>query len=245
MQQKHDFPFYNDLPVSVAWWGWLLVIASTGLAFYLLTGPVLAILPGLVADFSAAILFAAIPLLTLHLVSGGHGTAVFHRYGVKSFGVSLGFAALTIVTSFVIAWLLSFFFSFSANPTGGQLAGTDGVGLAIFLSRTFIQLIGEEVVTILPLLAVLWFCVRRLRMPKAAALAVAVIVSTAWFAAMHLPTYNWNYLQCFGIIGAARLVLTASYLLTRNLWVSIGAHIINDWSMFLFTFAGSHVPIDA
>lgn len=240
---KPDFPFYNNQPVSVPWWGWLIVIAATGLAFYLLTGPVLAVLPGLVADYAAAIAFAGLPLLALHLVSRGHGFAMFHRYGIKSFGISLGFAVLTIGTSALVALVLSRFFSFSANPSTGALAGTDGLGLAIFLSRTFIQLIGEEVVTILPLLAVLWFCVQKLKLNKTVALVIAVVVSTAWFASMHLPTYEWNYLQCFAIIGSARLVLTAAYLLTRNLWVSAGAHIINDWSIFILSFAGSHMPI--
>ena len=116
--------------------------------------------------------------------------------------------------------------------------------LLVFLSQTFIQLIGEELVTILPLRAVLWFCVQKLRMSRTTGLIVAVLVSTAWFAAMHLPTYGWNFLQCFAIIGSARLVLTAAFLLTRNLWVSAGAHILNDWSIFVLTFAGSHAPID-
>lgn len=240
--QKPDFPFYDDRPVAISWAGWLLVAASTGLAFYLLTGPLLAVLPGLFADYSAAILFAAVPLLALHLASHGHATAVFHRYGIKSFGISVGFAILTLVSSFLVGWVLSRFFSFTANPTGAALAGAGAVGLAIVLSRSFIQLIGEELVTILPLLAVLWFCVRIVHAPKTAALVVAVAVSTAWFGALHLPTYNWNYLQCFGIIGTARLVITASYLLTRNLWVPAGAHILNDWSLFLFTFAFGHPP---
>ncbi|MBL8598807.1 MAG: CPBP family intramembrane metalloprotease [Devosia sp.] len=245
MRQTPDFPFYNGQPTSISGPGWLLVIASTGLAFYLLTGPVLTVLPGLLAAYSAAILFAGLPLLALHLVSKGHGTAVFHRYGIKSLGISLGFAVLTIATSAAVAFVLSRVFTFTANPSGDALAGTDGWGLAIFLSRTFFQLIGEEVVTILPLLAVLWFCVQKLNLSKGLALTIAVIMSTAWFAAMHLPTYDWNYLQCFGIIGTARLVLTAAYLLTRNLGVSAGAHIINDWSIFIFTFVGSHAPIEA
>lgn len=244
MRQTPDFPFYNGQPTAIGLVGWLIVLAATGLAFYMLTGPVLLVLPGLFADYTAAILFAGLPLLALHLVSKGHGTAVFHRYGIKSLGISLGFAVLTIGTSAMVALILSQFFSFTANPSGGTLAATDGVGLATFLSRTFFQLIGEEVVTILPLLAVLWFCVAKLNLPKTPALIIAVVVSTAWFASMHLPTYDWNYVQCFAIIGSARLVLTAAYLVTRNLWVSAGAHIINDWSIFIFTFVGSHVPIE-
>jgi membrane protease YdiL (CAAX protease family) len=242
---KPDFPFYDDRPVAISWWGWVAVLAATGLGFYLLTGPILSPFAVFPLDYIPALLFAGLPLLALHLVSKGHATSLFRSYGLKEFGLSIGFALLTIVTSFVVALLLSQIFSFSANPAGEVLRGASGIDLAKFLSHTFVQLIGEEVVSILPLLAALWFGVRVLRMPKGLALTLAVLVSTAWFAAMHLPTYNWNYVQCFAIIGSARLVLTASYLLTRNLWVSAGAHILNDWSIFLFTFAGSHAPIDA
>ncbi|SFF57560.1 hypothetical protein SAMN05216566_13322 [Aureimonas phyllosphaerae] len=42
--------------------------------------------------------------------------------------------------------------------------------------------------------------------------------------------------------GTARLVLTAAYLRTGNLWVLSGAHILNDWSIFAVGYAGSHLP---
>jgi hypothetical protein len=31
------------------------------------------------------------------------------------------------------------------------------------------------------------------------------------------------------VIGSARMVLTLPWILTKNIWVSTGAHIINDW----------------
>jgi membrane protease YdiL (CAAX protease family) len=49
---------------------------------------------------------------------------------------------------------------------------------------------------------------------------------------LHLPTYDWNWIQCIVIIGSARMVLTLPWILTKNIWVSTGAHIINDWSLF-------------
>jgi membrane protease YdiL (CAAX protease family) len=38
--------------------------------------------------------------------------------------------------------------------------------------------------------------------------------------------------QCFLVIGTARLVLLTGYIVTKNIWVSTGAHIINDWLTF-------------
>ena len=34
------------------------------------------------------------------------------------------------------------------------------------------------------------------------------------------------------VIGSARLVLTLAYIKTKNIWVSYGAHLINDWTLF-------------
>lgn len=51
------------------------------------------------------------------------------------------------------------------------------------------------------------------------------------FGLVHLPTYNWNLMQCLVVIGSARLVLTWAYVWTKNIWVSTGAHILNDWAL--------------
>ncbi len=97
------------------------------------------------------------------------------------------------------------FITMAPNPSySGAMSTAEFVGL---LSRSFIQLIGEEAVTILPLLAVLWLCVTKLGLSRGVGLVIAVLVSTVWFAAMHLPTYDWNIVQCLGVIGTARLVL--------------------------------------
>ncbi|WP_412705586.1 hypothetical protein [Aeromonas rivipollensis] len=34
------------------------------------------------------------------------------------------------------------------------------------------------------------------------------------------------------MIGTARIVLLSGYIITKNIWVSTGAHIINDWLLF-------------
>ena len=40
------------------------------------------------------------------------------------------------------------------------------------------------------------------------------------------------YMSVLVLIGIARLVLTLAYVLTKNIWVSAGAHILNDWAIF-------------
>ena len=57
-------------------------------------------------------------------------------------------------------------------------------------------------------------------------------MSSLLFGLIHLPTYDWNLIQCIVVIGTARMVLTLGWILTKNIWVSTGAHIINDWLLF-------------
>ncbi|MBN9360315.1 MULTISPECIES: CPBP family intramembrane glutamic endopeptidase [unclassified Devosia] len=242
MSERTDLPFYDGRPVEISGRGWLLVLLAVALGFAAL---VALPLDGAPLNFVPPLLFVAIPLGALAMVAGRHWTAPFRRYGIKQFGQSLGFGVLTIVVSGVAGYLLSLLTPMAANPAVTSLEGVGPAELVLFLSRTFIQLIGEELTTVLPLLAVLWLCVRRFGLPKRAGLIIAVVVSTLWFAALHLPTYDWNVLQCLGIIGTARIVLTLSYLVTRNLWVSVGAHIINDWTLFLGAYAIGHAPVGA
>lgn len=226
---KRDLPYYNGEPVEISGVGWLAVVASVAVGFALL---IALPLPSFPFNIIPAIVFTGLPLLTLAAVTGGKHTALFGRFGFKEFGLALGFGILTILASLAVGLILLQFISMNANPSIKELANIGGVDLVGFLIRTFIQLIGEELLTILPLLAVLWLCVRKFNLPRRTGLVIAVILSTLIFAALHLPTYNWNLVQCIGGIGTARLVLTAAFLLTRNLWVSAGAHIANDWSEF-------------
>ena len=62
----------------------------------------------------------------------------------------------------------------------------------------------------------------------------------AWFASIHLPAYNFKFLQCLVLIGSARLILMLAYMKTKNLWVSAGTHVINDWTIFTLVLVGAH-----
>jgi membrane protease YdiL (CAAX protease family) len=240
MTTAGDYPFYNGQPVDLGLRGWLIVIAAVLVAFFQL---ILLPLSGPVLGFIPPIILSALPLAALAFVAGKHWTALFRPYGIKQFGLSVLFSLLTLVITFAVGLAMSQVLAMSPNPALAGEAST--VDLVLLLVRAAIQLVGEEAVTILPLLAVTWLCVTRFGLSRRMGLLVGVVVSTVWFSAMHLPTYDWNILQCLGAIGTARLVLTASYLVTRNMGVSIGAHILNDWALFFISFVGSHGPIEA
>lgn len=240
MRSERDYPYYNGVPSAIGAGGWALVVASCALAFLVLTFWPYPFFP---LNFVSATLFTAIPLVALMAVSGWRRPAVFRSFGARDVAIAIGFGLLTIVSSFVAGYILSRFIPLVSNTVATSVASMSFAETLVFLAPTLIQLVGEEVVTILPLLAVLWLCVNRFGMARRTGIIVAVIVSTIWFAALHLPTYDWNVLQCLFTIGTARIVLTMAYLLTRNLWVSSLAHIINDWSLFFMSFLFGHGPI--
>ncbi|MCE8422026.1 hypothetical protein LZ190_25835, partial [Rhodovulum sulfidophilum] len=96
----------------------------------------------------------------------------------------------------------------SADGTGVAAA----IALAARLLPTVPQLIGEELLGILPFLAVLWFCVTRMRLSRPAGILIGLLVSAPVFGAAHLPTYDWNWGQALLGIGSARVFLTLAYV---------------------------------
>lgn len=242
MSTKADLPYYNGQPADISPVGWLAMVASVVVAFFLLISLPFASFP---LNLLPAVLYTALPLVTLAWASGGQQATLFGRVGITDVALAVGFGLLTIIASFAVGLILLQVVAMQANPAAGALADVGPFEIGVFILRTAIQLVGEELMTILPLLAVLWLCVHKFNLSRRVGLVIAVIVSTAAFAAAHLPTYNWNLVQCFGGIGAARLVLTAAFLVTRKLWVSAGAHIVNDWTEFLLPLlVHGHTPIE-
>ncbi|MFC3183259.1 CPBP family glutamic-type intramembrane protease [Cypionkella sinensis] len=200
-------------------------------------------LPDFPLNLIPALLFLIIPLLTLIGIVGPHWTALFRPVGLWQIGQMVLFGLLTLAGSMAVALALSQVVTFSDNPVSHAVGEMTAVQLAERLLPTIPQLIGEELFGILPFLAVLWLCVTIMGFSRRAGIGIALIISALIFGAAHLPTYDWHWGQALIGIGSARIFLTLSYLVTRNLWVSAGAHILNDWSGFLFAFAIGHAPI--
>jgi uncharacterized protein len=127
------------------------------------------------------------------------------------------------------------------NPAAQAVEHMGGADIAWLLVKTLPQLVGEELLTMLPFLAILAFAHTQVGLPRRHAVLWAGGVSTLLFSAAHLPTYDWNVAQCFVVIGAARVALTLAYLRTKNLWVSVGAHVLMDWTALGATWAAVQV----
>lgn len=129
------------------------------------------------------------------------------------------------------------------NPVLQHAVGMPPVQAANLLAVSAIQLLGEELVAILPLL-VLVSALHRSGMCAWLAIGIGWVATSLAFGALHLLAYRWYFGQALRVIGAARLVLAGVYLLTRNLWASTLAHVVNDGlliaSAVFFVDAGAH-----
>jgi hypothetical protein len=186
-----------------------------------------------------AVLFPLIPLAALAQVAPGHWKAIFGKVGRRELRLMLGFALLNIVVSMSVGAIVRAVADVTPNAATALLSGMDTAGRIAYFAKTVPQLFGEEVVTILPFLAVLTLLSAGFGVGRKAAIVGAWLISSLLFGLIHLPTYDWNLIQCVVVIGTARMVLTLAWILTKNIWVSTGAHITNDWLLFSMSLVGA------
>jgi membrane protease YdiL (CAAX protease family) len=233
-----DFPFYQGDPVALTGTHWCILLALVAAAFALLIAPI----PwpgGDLGGFVPAVLFPLIPLAGLAWVSKGNAGRLFGPVGLREIKLIILFALLNIAVTMTVGGIVRATLGAVANPAVATADDLSSAGLALFLSKTAVQLVGEEVLTMIPLLAILHVLVVRAGLGRSAALIWAWLGSAVLFGLVHLPTYHWDFAQCLLIIGTARLVLSLAYIKTKNLWVSAGAHILNDWILIMMNVVGS------
>lgn len=227
-----DFPFYRGAPVAIAPGGWLLVMAGCAIGFAALIGQGL-VWPTEAGRWCAVALFVILPLAALRIAAGRKWTAFFAPVRLKDLAIGLAFMPLTVLVSAAVALWVMKSGPTAANPIFETFHTMSGADFALFAASTLPQLFGEELITLLPFLALLTALQSGARLPRQPAIMVAWILSALIFGALHLPTYGWQVAQALGVIFAARLVLTLPYLLTRSVWSSTVTHVVNDWAGFL------------
>jgi hypothetical protein len=233
-----DFPFYDGVPVPLSAGQWLFVMAAVAAGFAVLVLPI----PwpgGAVGALIPALLFPAIPLAALARVAPAHWTVLFGWVGGRELRLMLGFALLNIVVTMSVGALVRAVAEVTPNAAMAQLGAMDTAARVAFFAKTVPQLLGEELLTVLPFLALMVALPKWLGVGRRGAIVGAWVISSLVFGLIHLPTYDWNLVQCLVVIGTARLVLTLPWILTKNLWVCTGAHIVNDWLLMSMALLGA------
>ncbi|MEF1311224.1 type II CAAX endopeptidase family protein [Vibrio mytili] len=233
-----DFPFYNDSPTHIDTKNWLVILLGVAIGFTVLTVD-MPLLKGEFAGVIRSILFFAIPLVVYHLVAKPFFHAIFRKLSWRSVGVMFFIALLNLVVTVSIGAIFLNTLGAESNAALVALKDQDLQQRLLFLLQSIPQLFGEEVLTILPFLAFLYVGYSKLGLSRRMSVLLAWFLSSLVFGLVHLPSYNWNWAQCIVVIGSARLILSLAYIRTKNIWVSTGAHIINDWVIFLLVMAAA------
>lgn len=227
-----DFPFYDRKPVDIAGWKWIVMLAAAIVGFVLL---VVVRTDNQIISLIVRIAFLAIPLAAFIVLVGPSWKSVFRKPRGKDVGAILLFFVIDMAVSSLIAAAIR-----GADP--GHMASnqaTDNLSSAseivFFYVGTFIQILGEEVFSLIPFLALLYLAYTKLNLSRTAGIVISWLGTAIWFGAAHLSTYDWNLIQCFVVIGIARIILTAAYIRTKNVLVPFGSHLLTDWSIFTFT----------
>lgn len=183
-----DFPYVAGDPVgfSATRWAVLVLSAIAGLLILVLVPA-----PSFEAQLLNRLLFVGLPLGALLWAAGRHAAALFGRFTGGDALKAVLAAALAILCSLASALVVGKLAAIAPNPLAASAAGMSGVELARTLLSTAPQLLGEELLTILPFLAMLRLAVFRFGLERRSAIVWALLGSTLLFCAAHLPTYDF------------------------------------------------------
>ncbi|UHQ22901.1 CPBP family intramembrane metalloprotease [Lysobacter sp. 5GHs7-4] len=221
-----DFPYYQGRPAPLSNAGCLLVLAACAAGFAaLLALP--RFIPGVVGGWIGAISFVALQLAGLALAVGPAWKAIFRRPTLRDVWIALACVPLMLIVPGIIAFFVVGSPNLATNPGILAIGAMSPAYAANAMAMASVQLLGEELVTILPFLLLLTLLHRAGAKPQLA-IGVSWVVTALAFGALHLPTYGWHFGQALLVIGSARLILTGVYILTRNVWASTITHVVND-----------------
>jgi hypothetical protein len=225
-----DLPYYREAPDGFNLTGWLMVMCSVAAAFVVLTSTQLLFHSGF-AGFIPPLLFILIPLVAVAAVAGPRAPlALFRPLALRDIGIIILFFVLNAIMTVAVGLLITGLFHTAVNPAGDMVASASASDKILFFGWTGVQLLGEEIFTILIFLGALTLLNRV--MSRKVALCLAALIAAIIFALVHLPTYQWNMAQALVGLIPVRLVLLLPYIITRNIWVSTGVHVLNDWTIF-------------
>lgn len=234
-----DFPFYNGKPKTINTAQWAIILGILFIGFLISsfwdpnTSSSLAFL--VIIVFSFMKLFFGVG--SLALFAGKDAFLLFRKFKPKDLLFLAGILIVDFLYAGAAVVIVNLFDPAKANPA--VVSSTQAHGLELFLINTlsnFPNLLGEEFLALLPFLAFLYFFYQRAHWSRNKSIAMALLLSSIIFGLLHLPTYQWNWLQVIFVIGLGRSIETAAYIRTKSIWASFLVHFMFDTLAFLVGF---------
>ena len=137
----------------------------------------------------------------------------------------------------IIGVILMFVFGILSNFIGMALGipaqtnnSVNGSPL-ILIIRSIIQLLGEELVKVIPLIIIVAYLYKSIG--RKAAIIVAIIISQIIFALVHIPAYGFSIGFLLLYMGFSSIVLPLVYVKTKNVVLAYLIHLFYDLYVFL------------
>lgn len=130
-----DFPYYNGVPVRISGLQWWFVIGMVVIGYLVLIAPVRAFAGG-IGQFIPAILFPAIPLLGLAIVTPAHWTAIFRQVRGRDVLWMVVFALLNTVVTLAVGMVALKVLGVDRNPGLAGLSALSASELVLFYLKT-------------------------------------------------------------------------------------------------------------
>lgn len=219
-----DFPFYNGIP-KLSKLDWIILAIGPILTLMTIFGTIY-VIPGMeniLTDQFTPIWFCLITLLPVTYVCRGKLQIFFRIPKLGDIKIILVCFILNSVYTLGVAALLdSIGFKLSNN--------TATIAHSIFTTNNIfviIQLIGEELFKVSLLLCIMAL-IFHFSNNRKLSVVISTLVVMLVFGLMHLPAYNWNFIQSLILIGLSTIFDLFPYLKTKNVTNSYIVHLMID-----------------
>lgn len=237
-KKETDFPFYNDKPQRVSGQKWFIILLFPFLGFFILTTVYFPFLSVYGNELASGIILPLFSLFGLMLTVGKNWQLLFKSFGWKELILVIGYVIGAVIIAGMIGGAIELLgVGLTDNPMTTK--ATDPDAFTVYSQLRFqeiFQLFGEEFLAILPFLAILHLTTTAFRFGRKTGIITAWVCSSIIFGLLHLPTYDWNFIQCIFVIGGSRMLLTFPYIQTKNLWLSYFVHYFYDMLVFTVAF---------
>lgn len=219
--ENEDFPFYNDNPKLTKNQWITLIIGVLATIIYL-------VWPNSIPQHITSITLFLLMIIPISIVSRGKLGYLFKipkkRDIVLILILYIGYY-LYVIT--VAALLFRYGYDFASN----EILTVDDSKL--MLLGVAVQLIGEELIKVIPFLIILHVLYKYNHNRKLSFL-IALTFTLILFSLLHYKAYDGHLLQIFLIIGLGSIFDMFAYFKTKNVTVSYILHIMIDLLPLLF-----------
>lgn len=218
---KDDFPFYNENPT----------IISNKQSVFLIFICILSIcifqsinMPKIIKPFFNL----SFILLAFITITKSNWTKIFRKINWEDIKFTLFLPIINIGIIFFIFNFFSLFFNISFSPNPISLNDNNSLFENItILFKLIPALFGEDLTRVIPFLCILQLSKNLFNISKKNSIIIAWIINSISFGLFHLPTYNWNLIQCI-LLGISSIIDFYAYIKTKNTWILFFCHYLYD-----------------